>query len=71
MALRVTRRDFLNGVAIGAGTSLLAPSDLFAQVGPTAATPGGRSLDGRRHRSRVASNDRTDTPRSSFLNTSF
>ncbi len=36
MAVRVTRRDFLNGVAVGAGAVLLAPADLLAQVGPSA-----------------------------------
>ena len=28
----ITRRDFLNGVAIGTGTTLLAPYELFAQA---------------------------------------
>ncbi|MFT4875067.1 MAG: spermidine dehydrogenase [Congregibacter sp.] len=32
---KITRRDFLNGVAITAGTSLLTPDDLFAQSVPT------------------------------------
>ena len=36
MAVRITRRDFLNGMAIGAGASLIAPADLLAQVDPTA-----------------------------------
>jgi spermidine dehydrogenase len=34
MKYKITRRDFLNGIAIGAGTSLLAPADLFAQIAP-------------------------------------
>ena len=41
MSLRITRRDFLNGVAIGAGTSLVAPSQLVAQVGSQAPAPEG------------------------------
>ena len=36
--LRITRRDFLNGVAIGAGASLVAPTRLLAQ-GPPGAAP--------------------------------
>jgi spermidine dehydrogenase len=40
MKPRITRRDFLNGIAVGAGTSLLAPVDLLAQVGPVAAASG-------------------------------
>ncbi len=32
MKYKITRRDFLNGIAIGAGTSLLAPAELFAQA---------------------------------------
>ncbi|MFT7321744.1 MAG: spermidine dehydrogenase, partial [Congregibacter sp.] len=35
MKYKITRRDFLNGVAITAGTSLLTPDDLFAQSVPT------------------------------------
>ena len=31
MKYNITRRDFLNGVAIGTGASLLAPAELFAQ----------------------------------------
>ena len=42
MAVRITRRDFLSGIAVGAGTSLLAPADLLAQVDPTA--PGDSSV---------------------------
>ena len=34
MNYRITRRDFLNGVAIGTGTTLLAPAELFAQIPP-------------------------------------
>ena len=36
MKYKITRRDFLNGIAVGTGTSLLAPADLFAQAGTTA-----------------------------------
>ena len=32
MKYKITRRDFLNGVAIGTGTTFLVPTDLFAQV---------------------------------------
>ncbi len=32
MKFKITRRDFLNGIAIGTGTSLLAPAELFAQI---------------------------------------
>ncbi len=38
MALKITRRDFLNGVAIGAGTSLLMPGQLLAQSAGFTAT---------------------------------
>ena len=38
MKYRITRRDFLNGVAIGTGTTLLAPAGLFAQVSPGASS---------------------------------
>ena len=31
MTSKITRRDFLNGVAIGAGASLLMPGQLIAQ----------------------------------------
>ena len=31
MKYKLTRRDFLNGIAIGTGTGLLAPNELFAQ----------------------------------------
>ncbi len=34
MALPVTRRDFLNGVAIGVGAGLLSPTELFALGAP-------------------------------------
>jgi spermidine dehydrogenase len=44
MAARITRRDFLNGVAVGAGASLLAPTELFAQGEWTVATPGAPSV---------------------------
>lgn len=36
MKYKITRRDFLNGIAIGTGTTLLAPAELFAQ-GPSGA----------------------------------
>ena len=38
MKYKITRRDFLNGVAIGTGTTLLAPFELFAQVPPGASS---------------------------------
>ncbi len=44
MAKQITRRDFLNGVAIGAGTSLLTPADLFGQGEPAIVTTGAPSL---------------------------
>ena len=44
MAERITRRDFLNGIAVGAGASLLAPVDLLAQAGPPAAAPSESSV---------------------------
>ena len=34
MKYKISRRDFLNGVAIGTSTTLLAPMDLFAQISP-------------------------------------
>jgi len=34
MKYKITRRDFLNGVAIGTGTALLAPAELFGQIPP-------------------------------------
>jgi len=34
MKYKITRRDFLNGIAIGTGTTLLAPAELFAQAPP-------------------------------------
>ena len=34
MKYEITRRDFLNGVAIGTGTAMLAPAELFAQAPP-------------------------------------
>ena len=37
MRPKITRRDFLNGIAVGAGSSLLAPVDLLAEVRPVAA----------------------------------
>ena len=30
---RITRRDFLNGVAVGTGATLLSPHEVFAQTG--------------------------------------
>lgn len=38
MTSKITRRDFLNGVAIGAGTSLLMPGQLLAQSAGFTAT---------------------------------
>jgi len=38
MKYKITRRDFLNGIAIGTGTSLLAPAELFAQTAPGEST---------------------------------
>ena len=38
MTYNITRRDFLNGMAIATGTGLLAPTELFAQTG-TGALP--------------------------------
>ena len=35
MKYNITRRDFMNGVAIGTGTTLMAPEMLFAQGAPT------------------------------------
>ena len=32
MKYNITRRDFLNGIALGTGTTLLAPSELFAKM---------------------------------------
>jgi spermidine dehydrogenase len=40
MAIQITRRDFLNGVAIAAGGSLLAPTSVFGQRAQSAITPG-------------------------------
>ena len=39
MAMRVTRRDFLNGMAVGAGASLFSPAELLGQTEPTAVNP--------------------------------
>ncbi len=38
MRYKITRRDFLNGIAIGTGTTLLAPAELFAQAAPGASS---------------------------------
>ena len=38
MKYRITRRDFMNGVAVGTGATLLAPYELFAQVPPGASS---------------------------------
>jgi len=38
MKYQITRRDFLNGVAIGTGTTLLAPAELFAQAAASGAS---------------------------------
>ncbi|MDG2375651.1 MAG: hypothetical protein P8M18_04790, partial [Woeseiaceae bacterium] len=35
MKYNITRRDFMNGVAIGTSTTLLAPEVLFAQGAPS------------------------------------
>ncbi len=43
MASRVTRRDFLNGVAIGVGTGMLIPAELFAQSEQMLTTQGASS----------------------------
>jgi hypothetical protein len=32
MKYKITRRDFLNGIAIGASTTLLTPAELFGQA---------------------------------------
>lgn len=34
MRYEITRRDFLNGMGIGTGATLLAPAELFAQLAP-------------------------------------
>ncbi len=39
MNYNISRRDFLNGVAIGTGATLLAPSELFADLG-SSSSPG-------------------------------
>ena len=39
MAEHITRRDFLNGVALGVGASLLTPADLLARAGPSLTSP--------------------------------
>ena len=38
MKYNITRRDFMNGVAVGVGTALLAPYDVFAQAQAGATT---------------------------------
>lgn len=38
MKYKVTRRDFMNGVAVGTSAALLAPYDLFAQAPPRASS---------------------------------
>jgi len=38
MKYKITRRDFMNGVAVGAGATLLAPYELFAQTAPGEST---------------------------------
>jgi len=37
MAERITRRDFMNGVAVGVGASLLAPNEVLAAADPSVA----------------------------------
>ena len=44
MAVQVTRRDFLNGIAIGVGGSLLTPAGLFGHVDPMTVAPGTEPL---------------------------
>jgi spermidine dehydrogenase len=44
MPVHITRRDFLNGIAVGAGASLLAPTELFAEGSLTAPAPGAPSV---------------------------
>ena len=39
MAARITRRDFLNGMAIGVGASFFGPTHLFGQGGPAVVAP--------------------------------
>jgi spermidine dehydrogenase len=39
MKYKITRRDFLNGIAIGTGTGMLAPAELFAQIQPGESSP--------------------------------
>jgi len=34
MAIKITRRDFMSGVAMSTGATLLAPYELFAQSTP-------------------------------------
>jgi spermidine dehydrogenase len=43
MAIRITRRDFLNGMAIGAGASLLTPTQLLGQIAPSDTNPAAAS----------------------------
>ncbi len=38
MKYKITRRDFMNGVAVGTGATLLAPYELFAQAPPGASS---------------------------------
>jgi spermidine dehydrogenase len=45
MAGRITRRDLVNGMAVGAGASLFTPAHLFGQGELPAATPGTPSLN--------------------------
>ena len=39
MPKQVTRRDFVNGMAIGVGAGFLAPTPLFGQVAPAGISP--------------------------------
>lgn len=39
MTVKVTRRDFLNGVAVGASAALLAPSEVLGQIAPGLSVP--------------------------------
>ena len=44
MAIQITRRDFLNGMALGTGASLYGPVNLFGQGEPAMAATGAASV---------------------------
>jgi len=44
MAIQITRRDFLNGMAVGTGASLYGPIDLFGKGEPAIAATGAASV---------------------------